>query len=277
MMKPTLLGLFVIIHASLFSQAYQGDSWTKVKSAGSGTLAVVYYEQQGLIYDEQGKVKGACADIIDDFVEFVQEKYNKKVTVKYAGKEPVFSKFLATAQYTKDILGVTNVTITEERKKNLKFTPPFLSNPVVLITHKDAPAVLSFSELGAKLKGFQAEIVGGSTHVKHIERIKKENMPDLTISYGSNGPEILKKISANPKLFTILDFTEYVDATRKNLPVKKQNLAFGAAEEMAFVMSKQSDWDEVWKEFLTPDYRKSVKYRKIIADNLGATFLSIVK
>jgi len=146
-----------------------------------------------------------------------------------------------------------------------------------LITHKDAPAVLSFSELGAKLKGFQAEIVGGSTHVKHIERIKKENMPDLTISYGSNGPEILKKISANPKLFTILDFTEYVDATRKNLPVKKQNLAFGAAEEMAFVMSKQSDWDEVWKEFLTPDYRKSVKYRKIIADNLGATFLSIVK
>lgn len=91
------------------------------------------------------------------------------------------------------------------------------------------------------------------------------------------GPEILKKISTNPKLFTILDFTEFVDATRKNLPVKRQNVSFGDAEELAFVMSKQSDWDEVWKEFLTADYRRSVRYRKIIADNLGATFLSILK
>jgi ABC-type amino acid transport substrate-binding protein len=277
LMKLILSGVLLVVTSSLFSQNYQGDSWAKVKSSGSGTLAIIYYEQQGLIFEEQGKVKGACADIIDDFVAFVQEKYNKKITVRYAGKEPVFSKFLATAQNTKDLLGVTNVTITEERKKSLKFTPPFLTNPVVLITHKDAPTVLSFSELDTKLKGYQAEVVGGSTHVQLAERIKRENMPDLSISYGSNGPEILKKISANPKLFTILDFTEYVDATRKSLPVKKQNLAFGASQEMAFVMSKQSDWDDIWKEFLTPDYRKSVKYRKIIADNLGATFLSIVK
>jgi hypothetical protein len=102
-------------------------------------------------------------------------------------------------------------------------------------------------------------------------------MPGLKISYGSNGPEILKKISTNPKLFTILDFTEYVDATRKNLPVKRQNLNFGEAEELAFVMAKSSDWDEIWREFLTPDYRKGVRYRKIMADNLGPTFLSILK
>lgn len=113
--------------------------------------------------------------------------------------------------------------------------------------------------------------------MKHIERIKKEQLPTLKINYGSSGGEILKKVSANPKLFTILDFTEYIDATRKNLPVKKQNIDFGAAEELAFIMAKDSDWDEVWKEFLTPDYRKTVKYRKMIADNLGASFLSIVK
>jgi ABC-type amino acid transport substrate-binding protein len=276
-MKKLLLFILCLSVQLCVAQKYKGDSWAKVKSSGSGTLTVVYYEQPGLIYSEGTSVKGACVDIITEFVNYVQTKYGKKITVNYAGKEPVFTEFLSVAQNTNDILGVTNVTITEDRKKVLKFTPPFLSNPVVLLTHKDAPALTSLAEIGTKFNGYSAEVIGGSTHIKHINKIKKEFMPSLSITYGSNGSEILKKVGNNPKLFTILDFTEFVDAQRKNLPVRRQNINFGEAEELAFVMSKQSDWDEIWKEFLTPDYRKSVKYRKIIADNLGATFLSIVK
>jgi ABC-type amino acid transport substrate-binding protein len=276
-MKKLLLFVLCLSIQLCVAQKYKGDSWAKIKSSGSGTLTVVYYEQPGLIYAEGTGVKGACVDIITEFVNYVQTKHGKKITVNYAGKEPVFTEFLSVAEKTNDILGVTNVTITDERKKILKFTPPFLSNPVVLLTHKDAPVLTSLSEIGTKLNGYSAEVIGGSTHIKHITKIKKDFMPGLSITYGSNGSEILKKVGNNPKLFTILDFTEFVDAQRKNLPVKRQNINFGEAEELAFVMSRQSDWDEIWKEFLTPDYRKSVKYRKIIADNLGATFLSIVK
>ncbi|MFZ6002063.1 MAG: substrate-binding periplasmic protein [Bacteroidota bacterium] len=271
----SLLGAF-IFSASL-AQKYTGDSWAKVKSAGSGTLTVFYYEQPGLIYKDGGKMKGMCADLLTEFTNFVQTKYGKKVTINYAGAEPVFTEFLLAAQNNKDVLGVTNVNINEERKKLMKFTPYFLTNPVVLLTHKDAPTLTGFTDIKDKLAGYTAEVIGGSTHVKHIEKIKKENWPGLKISIGPSGPEILKKMESNPKLFTILDFTEYIDATRKGLPVKKQNLDFGAAEELGFIMNKQTDWDEPWKEFLTPDYRKSVKYRKMIADNLGASFLAIVK
>lgn len=259
------------------SQKYTGDSWAKVKANGSGTLTVFYYEQPGLIYEEGGQIKGACADLLAEFKTFVQKKYGKTLAITYAGKEPVFSEFLTQAQNCKDVLGVTNVTITEERKKLVKFTPAFLSNPVVMITHKDAPTLLGLSEIGEKFKGYSAEVIAGSSHTKHIDRIKKEYITTLKISYGPSGGEILKKLSANPKLFTILDFTEYIDATRKNLPVKRQNIEFGAAEELAFIMHKQSDWDTVWKEFMTPEYRRSVKYRKIIANNLGTAFLSILK
>ena len=80
----------------------------------------------------------------------------------------------------------------------------------------------------------------------------------------------------NPKLFTILDFTEYVDATRNKMPVKKQSIQI-ATQELAFAMAKQTDWDKVWNEFLTPEFRKSEKYRKMIANNMGGVYLSLLK
>jgi hypothetical protein len=51
----------------------------------------------------------------------------------------------------------------------------------------------------------------------------------------------------------------------------------GDVEELGFIMSKQTDWDIPLKEFLTTDYRNSMGYKKIIAENLGATFMSLVK
>ncbi len=277
-MKRSVLIFLSIIAAHLsFGQKYKGESWSSIKASGAGTLSVVYYEQAGLIQDTNGKPEGLCVDVLQDFVDYVYNKYGKKITIDYVGKEPVFTEFLLAAQNSNNVLGVTNVTITDERKKNLKFTPPFISNPVVLITHKDAPTVSNFSELSTKLEGYTAEIIGGSTHVKHINKIKKENWPSLVINYGPSGQEIVKKITTNPKLFTILDFTEFVDATRKRLPVKKQDLEFGSPEQLAFIMSKQSDWDVIWKDFLTDEYRKSPKYRKNIAENLGSAFLSILK
>lgn len=260
-----------------FSQKLQGDTWGKIKAQGKGTLTIIYFEESGLIYESNGKMKGICADVIEDFVDYVDKKHNKQITLNYAAKEADFSNFLRIVQNTDNILGVTNVTVTEERKKVFKFTPRFMSNPVVMISHKDAPLISNVNEIPTKLSAYTAEMISGSTHIKHINKIKNEVAPNLSISYGGSGSEIIKKITSNPKLFTILDLTEYIDASRKQLPVKRQNISFGASDHLAFIMSKGSDWDQIWNEFLTEDYRKSVKYRKNIVENLGANFLSLVK
>ncbi len=276
-MKKSVLFLVLLVASPLlFAQKYQGDSWAKVKASG-GSLSVVYYEQAGLIQDVNGKPAGLCVDVLEDFVAFIQTKYGKKVTIQYLGKEPVFANFLAAAQNNPNVLGVTNVTVTDDRKKILKFTPAFMSNPVVMVTHKDAPNLTDLSQIKKSFAGYSAEIIGGSTHMKHANKIKSDYWPELSITTGISGPEIFKKMATDPKLFTILDFTEFVDANRKKLPLKKQAIEFGKPEELAFVMAKQSDWDTVWKEFLTDEYRKSAKYRKNIADNLGSAFLGVLK
>lgn len=277
-MKNILFFAGLLLTTACFGQKYTGDSWAKVKASG-GTLTVVYFEQPGLIYKDatSGSMKGLCVDILDDFTKFVQEKYGKKVTINYAASIPAFPNFLAAPQNNLNVMGITNVTITEERKKVLKFTPAFMTNPVVMLTHKDAPAIRAIHEIGTVLKDYSGKAINGSSQAKLLEKIKKENAPSLKIGYANSGSEIINELSGGAKSFAVLELTEFIDATRKQLPVKRQNISFGDADKMGFIMAPKTDWDEAWNEFLTPDYKMSVRYRKIVVDNLGATFLSALK
>jgi hypothetical protein len=159
----------------------------------------------------------------------------------------------------------------------MKFTPTYMNNQLVLLTHKNAPNVKGLSELRTAYKGFTAQVISGSTHVQAMEKIKKEHFPELKIEQVASGDIIIKNLSSNPRLFSIIDFTEYIGVIKKRIPVKRQEVEIGGLEALGFIMSKQSDWDEPWKEFLTPEYRNSIRYKEIIAQNLGHSFLSLVR
>jgi ABC-type amino acid transport substrate-binding protein len=193
------------------------------------------------------------------------------------GEETEFPRFLSTIQNTNNLLGVTNTSITEERKKIMKFTPTFMNNQVILLTHKNVPTLKNLTDISTAFKGFKAQVITGSTHVTHMERIKKEYFPEMKIESVPSGDIIIKNLSSDQKLFSVIDFTEYIGVIKKRIPVKKHDVEIGSPEELGFIMSKQSDWDEVWKEFLTPEYRKSIRYKEIIAENLGSSFLSLVR
>jgi hypothetical protein len=89
--------VFLLLFGSLISIAQQksGDSWAKVKSSGTGTLAVLYYEQPGLISKQaNGQITGVCVDILKDFQKHIETKYGKKVNILYVGEETEFPGFL---------------------------------------------------------------------------------------------------------------------------------------------------------------------------------------
>jgi hypothetical protein len=277
-MKKLLFYAFVTIATTTFGQQLKGDSWAKTKASGSGILAVLYNQTPGLITRENdGSVKGVCVDILMDFQKFVQSKYNKKVSINYVGEESDFPKFLSAIQGTDNLLGVTNTSITDERKKVMKFTPAFMNNQVILLTHQSVPTLKNLNEMSVAFKGFKAQVITGSTHAHQMEKIKKEYFPDLQIENVATGDAIIKNLSANKQLFSIIDFTEFIAVVKNRIPVKKHEVEIGTPETLGFIMSKQTDWDILWNEFLTPEYRKSVRYKEIIANNLGSSFLRIVQ
>jgi membrane-bound lytic murein transglycosylase MltF len=273
-LRTLFLTAIILVVQSAFAQKHIGSSWAKVKAEGSGTLDVVYYELPGLIQEVGGKPRGLCVDLLEDFTAYVKKKYNKEVAIRYVGKEAIFANFLSTVEHSDNLLGIANVAMTEERRRIFKFTPSFLSNPLVIITHKIVPNIGTITDLKT-LSGYSAEVIDGSAHARMVNKIKQEFWPDLKVAYGQSSQDIVKKIATHPHLFTVMDLTDFISASRNNLPVKKQLKAIGRNED-AFIMSKRNDWDVLWNEFLTDDYRKGSTYRKSIADNLGASFLNLI-
>lgn len=278
-MKRNLLVLCLLtISVCLNAQTYSGDSWSTVRSNGSGTLACIYYPTPGLVFEENGQVKGVCVDILDDFKEYVKSKYGKTVNIKFVGKETVWTQFLDKTLKSNNALGVANVTITNERKRTMKFSPAFMQNPLIFLTHSSAPDISSAEQIGSQFAGFTPLVIEGSTHEPIMKNLQSQYFPSLNIAYTNSGIETLKQIESNPKTFSILDFTEYFDAVRNKAPIKRQNIDVGGPQEqLGFIMPMNSDWQPLWNEFLTQEYKQSVAYKKIIAANLGNAFLSMLR
>ena len=280
-MKLTKFILVVVLCSLSFdilSQKYSGNSWKQVSNSGSGTLACIYYETPGLIFKNKttGKMHGLCVDIIHDFANYLKETHDKTVEIRFVGQEQVFTEFLQHVKTTPDLLGISNVSITPERQRHYSFTPPFLNNIFVMLSSANAPTLQSLSEVKNKFSGYTALMISGSIHMEIMKNIKKNYYPELMIREAPSSSAILDELAKNPKLFTILDFTGLLYAIKTKLPVKRQNIEIpGPKDKLAFIMQKGSDWEPLWNEFLTSEYKSGVKYRKSIADNLGHAFLSL--
>ncbi|MEO1053286.1 MAG: transporter substrate-binding domain-containing protein [Bacteroidota bacterium] len=270
-----LIGAFICSNA--FSQ-YKGDSWADVQAKGSGKLSIVYYEISGMIEQKSdGQLSGVCVDILNDFVAFVEKQYGKKLTLDFVAKEKVFSDFLSKSRKSSNVLAVSTISITDERKEQMKFTPAFMPNPLVFLTHKNAPTISNLNSVSSQLKGYRAMAIKGGNNQGYLEYVKEKYYPELQVKLKPSEKVILKEMQSNTQSFTILDFTDYYDVIKKKLPLKRQKVNLSHfKEEFGFVMSDDSDWGEVWNAFLTPSYKNSMSYKKAIMTNLGSTFASLV-
>lgn len=283
-MRKTLL-IFLSLSAALFphlvqAQTYTGDSWSDVKRAGSGKLAIVYYEIPGMIETgPNGQPTGVCVNLLEDFKEYVSTTYGKNITLDYQGKETSFPKFMANARRGNHVLGVTTMSITPQREGRMKFTPPYMRNQMVFLTHNDVPFILALDELKKTLAGKTALAVTDGNNVAYLNHLKANFFPDMKIELRDSEKEILQAIASDPNYFSLMDFTAYYQVIKSRLPVRRHNLDVDKyySEQFGFLLSDNSDWGPLWQEFLTSTYRLSPNYRQSVAENLGRSFMTFAR
>ncbi len=250
----------------------KGDPWSEVLKKGHGTLKALYVPAEGFAYrDDQDTLTGVTVELIRELAVFLDEKYNVALKVEFE-KEEDWSVFYRRIVNGGDgLIGFGNVTITEERKNELVFSPPYLNSIAALITHQDVPELKSFGEIASAFEGMKALVFEGTLHENRLRKLVNNHYPTADMHFATSNDEIVQHVSANNTYFAYIDLYNYVRAANRGAALKRHPIGDDSAEQFGYVMPLETTWDDIIAHyFLHNDgLTASKRYRHIMEEHLG--------
>jgi len=272
--------LFIFASLMAGAQGYTGDTWAQAKSKGSGKIALAYVETFGFVYRDKGNLTGVCVDIMHDFVQFVNEKKGVKLTSEFVGDGESFKGMYDRVKASSGgVFGLGNITITDERKREVKFSPPYITNLAFLITQNDVATLARMEDLPATFGRLTAFTAKGTLNEKRINEMKQKYFPAMKVTLTATSQETFEKITSEPNGFAYLDLAFYLEAVQKRKPVKRHPVGDKASEQFGFVMPTNSDWSPVLEEFFKANggYTNASAYKTILRKHLGETGMKLLQ
>jgi putative glutamine transport system substrate-binding protein len=272
---------FMFVTTAGWSQHFVGDSWGQVKQLNQGTISLAYVETPSFVYkDKSGNLTGICVDIMGDFVRWVNENKKVKLQTKFVGDGTSFrGMYDKVKASTGGVFGLGNITITEERKKEVKFSPAFITNFAILITQGNVPTLGKLEDLPTTFAKLTAYTAKGTLNEKRILDLKQKYFPGMKIVTVATSPDAYVKVFSDPNSFTYLDLAFYLEAVQEHKSVKRHPVGDVAAEKFGFVMPLNSDWGPLLEEFFKANggYANTSRYREILTKHLGETGVKLLQ
>ncbi|WP_460767814.1 histidine kinase [Niabella terrae] len=262
------------------SQPY-ADDWKSVSARKSGSITVYWNEIEPFIYrNEKGQLIGVEYELMEGFRDFVQSRYGVDLQLNW--KE--FERFDQIYPEVRDalqpgIFAVSYYSITEARKNEVKFSPPYMPDLNVLVSHNDVPLFTNpgkFKELAASMQGFTQP---GTTMQQDLEALRRQYYPDLPITHDKQDDySVLNQVARNKFSIAYVPLSIYVVALQRGIKVKRQRLFDVRREGFAAIYPKISDWDEpIQQYFNAPECKTLIAglIRKYLGEEVSDIILEV--
>ena len=280
-MRTLLILAISFFTVSAVAQNYSGDTWAQVSAKKGGSISIAYVETPSFVYkDKNGNLTGICVDIMQDFVNWVNANKGIKLTSKFVGDGSSFRGMYDKAKSsTGGVFGLGNVTITDERKREVKFTPPIITNFAILITQPAVPTLAKLEDIGKTFANLTAYTAKGTLNEKRILDLKSKYFPSMKISTTTTSQETLEKVFSDPNAFAYLDLAFYIEAVQMKKAVKRHPVGDKAAEQFGILMPLNSDWSPVVEEFFKANggYTNTKEYKTILLKHLGQSGVTLLQ
>lgn len=262
-----ILSLFILLvgwsastYASPGSDA--ADSWESIKQRGTGAITVLWYPIEPLVYtDRQGRLTGLEHDLMTSLVQFAEKKYGVYITVNWV-KASSFAQVYdrirnATAP---GLFGWSYFSITDERKQAVQFTPSYMPDLNVLITHHSAPLYQSVNELSQQLSSLRGYAVTGSTMEEDLLQLRKNLYPALPLQEAYDDYAIMQTVANDASAIGYVPLPVYILGIQKGFKVKRQHILPGRRQGFAGILPRNSDWHELVQEyFASAAFRETIQ------------------
>lgn len=258
---------------TLYAQTFSGTTFAEAMETGTADVTVIYLEEDAFAYlDQNGNLTGIHIDIFEHFANWLRNAKNVHLNINYVGESESFSRFYQNVQNGQGgVFGLGTVTILERRRSEVSFTPPFLTNIAVLVSHEDVPEISSTNEIPQVFGDLTGLSIRGTTLEDRMNEMRAAHLPNLQLRDVASQVEALELIANNPQYFCYLDLSIYWPAMQQQRSIRRHPPGDQASELFGYIMPVNSDWVEPFTEFfnLGSGYRATGAYRNTLVRHLG--------
>ena len=256
----------------------QTTGWKEAQKNGIANISVLWYDIEPFIYRSGNhKIMGVEYELMEGFSGFLKQKYGIELRISWvdAGSFENIYPFIKSSK-EKGLFGLSFYSITNERKAEVKFSPPYMPDLNVLVTNNSLPAYESDAAFINDLPKLRGYTMKQTTMEADLQRLKRDFFPALPISNEVDDYEVLKQISLYRNSFGYVPVSIYVVALQRGIKIKRQRILATRREGFAAIYTKESDWDEpVAAYFTSPECR--VQTAGLIRKYLGEEVAGIIE
>jgi ABC-type amino acid transport substrate-binding protein len=252
--------------------AVRATSFAAAQDTGRAAVAFFFVPSSGFAYrDDEGRLTGVTVELLRDFARYVAGTHDLDVAVAWY-EEPRWADFYG---YVRDsdggVFGIGNVTITDARRDELAFSPPYLNNVAVLVTHENVPELRALDEIGDRFAGLTALPYPGTLHETRLNAIRDRFLPELDTHAVASNDELVSLIGSGDGYFGYMDVYNYWRAREAGVPLRRHAAGDDGSETFGVIMPNASDWAPVMRAFFEADggYAHSDRFRGILRAHLG--------
>ncbi len=258
--------LFLLIISLLSISSLVAEEWSAVKLKGKGSITVFYYNSDNFINDSSGKLTGIEYDLLINFKEYLKSQ-GVDLTLEFKRATDFSSLYKKIKYGSSGEFGACSFSITEERLKEVAFSPKYMPDIQVLINSKNIPIAKNeaeFIELFSPLTGVG---VRNTTFEQDLLKLRSI-VPNFKLEYENSSRIIRDRIMSTTNLFGYVELPTYLKLFENGLRFKRQNLYKVEREGYGIILPKNSSWIVPINDFFKSDKFK-VDVNKIIKKHLG--------
>jgi ABC-type amino acid transport substrate-binding protein len=224
---------------------------SEARDAGRAELAFFFVPSSGFAYrDDGGHLTGVTVELLRGFATWVGRTEGLDVEVTWI-EEPLWADFYGYVRDSRGgAFGIGNVTITEARGEELDFSPPYMQNIAVLVTHEDVPELGSMEEISRAFAGLTALRYPGTLHEARLMEIRDTRFPAMTSREIASNDELVAGLAAGPSTFGYIDIYNYWRAREAGQPLRRHPVGDDAAETFGVILPDNSDWTPLMAAYM---------------------------
>jgi ABC-type amino acid transport substrate-binding protein len=243
----------------------------EARREGTATLRVIYVPADGFAYrGEDGQPTGVTVEIMRAFATWLASQQDLRVELDFVEETDWRTFYRRVRDGSGGVFGLGNVTITDARRQELQFSPAYMTNVAVLITHEAIDELTTLEDVPRAFGGLRPLGFEGTLHETRVRTLRDAWLPDVAVELAGSNAEILERVGAGC-CFAWIDGYNYWRARGQGAPLRRHAIGDDPAEEFGIIMPPDSDWPSLLAAFLGgPDgFRRSPEYDAVLVRHLG--------